>query len=118
LFFRVGPGVFLVFNPQATQQEAVLPPHGAEGSVHVCFRVAAEELQSWAERLEAHGYPVTWAEWKAGPACTCATLPATWSSWPPRRYGACLMSRRLPKSHPNDLMGGGDQVYFSLGLAR
>ena len=68
LFFRVGPGVFLVFNPQATQQEAVLPPHGAEGSVHVCFRVAAEELQSWAERLEAHGYPVTWADWKAGPS--------------------------------------------------
>lgn len=36
--------------------------------MHVCFRVAAEELQGWAERLEAHGYPVTWAEWKAGPS--------------------------------------------------
>ncbi len=66
LFFRAGPGVFLVFNPTATLQETVLPPHGAEGSVHVCFRVAAEELQGWAERLEAHGYPVTWADWKAG----------------------------------------------------
>lgn len=68
LFFRAGPGVFLVFNPQATQQETTLPPHGALGSVHVCFRVAAEELPGWAERLEAHGYPVTWAEWKAGPS--------------------------------------------------
>ncbi|AWR87034.1 VOC family protein [Meiothermus taiwanensis] len=66
LFFRAGPGVFLVFNPQATQQETALPPHGALGSVHVCFRVAAEELEGWAERLEAHGHPVTWAEWKAG----------------------------------------------------
>lgn len=55
LFFRAGPGVFLVFNPQATQQETALPPHGAQGSVHVCFRVAAEELPGWAE-------------WKAGPS--------------------------------------------------
>lgn len=66
LFFRAGLGVFLVFNPEATRQETVLPPHGAQGSVHVCFRVPAEELPDWAARLEAHGYPVTWAEWKAG----------------------------------------------------
>lgn len=66
LFFHSGPGVFLVFNPQATRQETLLPPHGAEGSVHVCFRVSAEELPGWAERLQAQGYPVTWAEWKAG----------------------------------------------------
>ncbi len=66
LFFRAGWGVFLVFNPEATQQETGLPPHGAHGSGHVCFRVAAEELQDWAEKLRAHGFQVTWAEWKAG----------------------------------------------------
>lgn len=66
LFFWAGSGVFLLFNPEATQQETVLPPHGARGSGHVCFRVAAGELQSCAEKLQAHGYPVTWAEWKAG----------------------------------------------------
>ncbi|MCS7067147.1 MAG: VOC family protein [Meiothermus sp.] len=66
LFFRTGSGVFLVFNPEATRQETALPPHGAAGSVHVCFRVAAEELPGWAARLEAHGYAVTWAKWKAG----------------------------------------------------
>lgn len=66
LFFRAGPGVFLVFNPEATRKETALPPHGAQGSVHVCFRVPAEELPGWVARLEAHGYPVTWAEWKAG----------------------------------------------------
>ncbi len=66
LFFRAGPGVFLVFNPEATLQEALLPPHGARGSVHVCFRVEAQELPGWAERLQAQGYPVTWANWKAG----------------------------------------------------
>ncbi|GIW23944.1 VOC family protein [Meiothermus sp.] len=66
LFFRVGPGVFLVFNPVATRQETLLPPHGAEGSVHVCFRVPAADLQSWAERLLSQGYRIAWAEWTAG----------------------------------------------------
>jgi catechol 2,3-dioxygenase-like lactoylglutathione lyase family enzyme len=66
LFFRAGPGVFLLFNPEATQQETVLPPHGARGSAHVCFRVPEEELPYWAEKLKAHGFQVTWAEWKAG----------------------------------------------------
>ena len=27
LFFQTGSGVFLVFNPAATQQETALPPH-------------------------------------------------------------------------------------------
>ncbi|RDI96627.1 glyoxalase [Meiothermus sp. QL-1] len=66
LFFRAGDGVFLVFNPQATLQESSLPPHGAEGAVHVCFRVPAEALEAWAERLQAHGHKVTWAQWPRG----------------------------------------------------
>lgn len=45
------------FDPQATL-------HGVLGSVHVCFRVWALDLQTWAE----HGYPVTWAQCKAGPS--------------------------------------------------
>ncbi|MDX2005232.1 MAG: VOC family protein [Meiothermus sp.] len=66
LFFRAGAGVFLVFNPAATEQDQNLPPHGARGSVHVCFRVGEGELEAIAERLEAGGHTVTWAEWKAG----------------------------------------------------
>lgn len=66
IFFRAGQGVFLVFNPAVTEQDTELPPHGARGSVHVCFRVEPEELEGWATRLEAAGYKVTWAQWKAG----------------------------------------------------
>ncbi|RIH84930.1 Metallothiol transferase FosB [Meiothermus luteus] len=66
LFFRVGQGVFLVFNPEATLQETALPPHGAQGPGHVCFRVPAQDLEAWAARLVSQGHPVTWTDWKAG----------------------------------------------------
>ncbi|AFV75712.1 VOC family protein [Thermus oshimai] len=65
-FFRAGRGVFLVFNPALTEKEETLPPHGARGSVHVAFRVGAEELPLWARRLEEAGFPVWWAEWPKG----------------------------------------------------
>ncbi len=66
LFFRAGQGVFLVFNPDAAEKETVLPPHGARGSVHVCFRVEADALEGWAQKLEQAGFVVTWADWKNG----------------------------------------------------
>ncbi len=65
-FFRAGRGVFLVFNPDHTEKDETLPPHGARGSVHVAFRVAEAELPLWAERLSRAGYPVWWAEWPKG----------------------------------------------------
>ncbi|MCS7057526.1 MAG: VOC family protein [Meiothermus sp.] len=66
LFFRAGEGMFLVFNPETTLRETTLPAHGAQGPVHVCFRVPAQDLEAWAVRLESWGYPVTWAGWRAG----------------------------------------------------
>lgn len=65
-FFRAGRGVFLVFNPELTEKDEALPPHGAKGSVHVAFRVEEEELPSWAERLQEAGFPVWWADWPRG----------------------------------------------------
>lgn len=65
-FFRAGRGVFLVFNPDLTEKDEALPPHGAKGSVHVAFRVEEEELPGWAERLQEAGFPVWWADWPRG----------------------------------------------------
>jgi catechol 2,3-dioxygenase-like lactoylglutathione lyase family enzyme len=64
IFFRAGPGVFLIFNPAETEQDTELPPHGARGCVHVCFKVEAQELEGWAQRLEVAQYPVTWVQWQ------------------------------------------------------
>lgn len=57
VFFRVGAGILLIFNPKETE----LPPHGpypapshgARGPGHLCFAASAAEIEAWRARLEA-----------------------------------------------------------------
>jgi catechol 2,3-dioxygenase-like lactoylglutathione lyase family enzyme len=58
LFFRAGESVFLLFDANETRVGGRLPPHGASGTVHTCFRVPAEEYDSWKAHLADHGVPV------------------------------------------------------------
>ena len=64
VFFRCGPGVFLVFDPARTSAEpgivngAVVPSHGATGPGHAAFAVAEVELDRWRERLTVAGVPI------------------------------------------------------------
>src|SRR5690606_9906796 len=60
VFFTMGNQMLLVFNPNETRKPPQsdglpIPPHGAEGPCHVCFRSDAEGLERWREHLEAHG---------------------------------------------------------------
>ncbi len=54
VFFRCGPGVFLVFNPMAASSAAGFPAHGATGPGHVAFRIPAGEFAQWRKRLRSH----------------------------------------------------------------
>jgi catechol 2,3-dioxygenase-like lactoylglutathione lyase family enzyme len=63
LFYRCGAQVLLIFNPEATEVPPAsgalpVPPHGARGPGHVCFRAAAVEIDAWVERLRAKGVAV------------------------------------------------------------
>ena len=63
VFLRCGQQVFLLFNPEETVKPPAkgalpVPPHGATGEGHVCFRVAAEKLDEWRRHLEAHGIAI------------------------------------------------------------
>ena len=53
LFYRAGSSVFLLFRPGATRTGGKLPPHGARGSIHVCFRVAPADYAAWKQHLAA-----------------------------------------------------------------
>ncbi len=58
VFFRVGPGVLLVFDPAATEvpsgnPDLPVPTHGARGPGHVCFAASRDEIGRWRERLTA-----------------------------------------------------------------
>ncbi len=66
-FFRVGNGVLLVFDPDATLKGDMLPPHGARGPGHFALGVRAESLDDWRRRLAAHGVAVEKeVEWPRG----------------------------------------------------
>ncbi len=58
VFYRCGDQVLLIFNPHATRippakGKLPVPPHGAVGEGHVCFRASADEMTAWCTHLEA-----------------------------------------------------------------
>jgi catechol 2,3-dioxygenase-like lactoylglutathione lyase family enzyme len=72
VFFRCGPGVLLIFNPAETalpykQGQLPIPPHGAHGPGHLCFRATSDEIDEWAARLTAAGVEIeSVVEWPEG----------------------------------------------------
>ena len=63
VFFKCGDQVLLIFNPTETVKPPApgalpVPPHGAIGPGHVCFKASAEEIGRWRERLESHGIAI------------------------------------------------------------
>lgn len=63
VFFRLGAGVVLIFNPEATAQPGgnpalPVPPHGADGPGHLCIAAPGAELDRWRAHLEAHGVEI------------------------------------------------------------
>jgi catechol 2,3-dioxygenase-like lactoylglutathione lyase family enzyme len=64
VFFRCGDGVLLLFNADATETpppadaRLPVPPHGARGPGHLCFRAGGEEIEAWKHRLEEKGVAI------------------------------------------------------------
>jgi catechol 2,3-dioxygenase-like lactoylglutathione lyase family enzyme len=63
IFYRCGNQVLLIFNPDATSVPPgpgtlPVPPHGAKGEGHVCFRASAADIDLWRAHLEAKGVPI------------------------------------------------------------
>ena len=63
VFYRCGPAVLLIFNPAETEipyraGQLPVPPHGARGPGHLCFRAEASEIDGWRAKLEAAGVAI------------------------------------------------------------
>lgn len=58
VFFRVGSGMLLLFEPRSSGKGGELPGHGCEGPGHLCFRVAESEYAAWKERLTDAGVEI------------------------------------------------------------
>lgn len=58
VFFRCGEALVLLFIGKATREPPApdarlpVPPHGAIGPGHICFRATKDEIESWREHLE------------------------------------------------------------------
>jgi catechol 2,3-dioxygenase-like lactoylglutathione lyase family enzyme len=73
VFYRCGDQMLLIFNPDATQippspdARLPVPPHGAHGEGHACFRASASEIDAWRAQLENEGVAVEADfEWPGG----------------------------------------------------
>jgi catechol 2,3-dioxygenase-like lactoylglutathione lyase family enzyme len=72
LFYRCGDQVLLIFNPDATRvppsaSALPVPPHGADGEGHICFRASAGGIDTWRQRLEGKGVAIEADfEWPGG----------------------------------------------------
>lgn len=55
LFYRAGDSVLLLFHPERSRAAGKLPPHGAVGPIHTCFRVPAGAYEPWKTHLAACG---------------------------------------------------------------
>ena len=64
VFFRCGQAMLLIFNPEATSQEAKTP-HGTTGGGHVCFQIRDDEIPHWRDWLKSKGVAIedeiTWS---------------------------------------------------------
>ena len=63
VFFRCGEGVLLLFVAEQTVKPPnnpamPVPPHGATGPGHACFRVAGDRLDAWRVHLEDQGVAI------------------------------------------------------------
>jgi len=73
IFYRFSDHMLLYFNPDATQVSPApqarlpVPPHGARGPGHACFRASATEIAAWRDHLENEGIAIEADfEWPGG----------------------------------------------------
>jgi len=71
VFFRCGAGMLLVFEPGAALEPRPgnpVPPHGARGPGHVCFRAGdGAEIDRWQRHLAGRGVAIEAAlDWPGG----------------------------------------------------
>lgn len=73
VFFKLDNQMLLLFDPKATGQppgadaRLPVPPHGARGPGHACFKASAAEIDAWRDHLVALGIAIEADfEWPGG----------------------------------------------------
>lgn len=62
LLFRKGGTTRAVHTPGG-----VIPPHDADGQIHIAFAIAPDQIDAWRAHLDAHGIAIEGtSDWKRG----------------------------------------------------
>lgn len=94
--YRLGETVLILFRPDATRQQTNFPPHSAEGTGHLAFRVCQQDIEAWLVHLQTCGVEIekdiTWPRggrsiYFRDPDGNCVEL-ATANVWPEPRGAA------------------------------
>lgn len=131
VFFRCGAAMLLVFDAARTASAAgevngvSIPPHGARGAGHVCFRVPEADFPAWRERLAAARIPIeAEVRWPRGGASLYVRDPAGNSVEfaPGRIWGladvpAAVVRAPIEPPRPNSAMHVGNGVLSIFGAA-
>ncbi len=67
LFYKVGDGMLLIFNPDYTRRNESVPPHGCDGEGHVAFDRGSRTIEEWEEYLQSMGVKIeAVVKWNGG----------------------------------------------------
>lgn len=67
MFFRMGEGVLLLFNPSETAEPGSVPAHGAHGPGHACLLSSEGDYDRWKKHLtESRVSIIQEAHWPPG----------------------------------------------------
>ncbi len=58
MFFKVGSSVLLCFLPEITRNEKALPPHYAEGPMHLAFEVPFNDYETIKQEVISAGIEI------------------------------------------------------------
>ena len=58
IFFRAGNSVLLCFISEASKVQTNLPPHYAEGNIHLAFECQSDEYEVWKEKIQNIGIEI------------------------------------------------------------
>ena len=57
--YRLGPGVLLIFDSDASRAQDDPPPHGASGGAHACLLATPDAYERWKAYLPEAGVELT-----------------------------------------------------------
>jgi len=58
VFFKTGSSMLMVFIAQESRRGKTLPPHGADGDIHLALKINRDDLQQWKEYLKKNNITI------------------------------------------------------------